>query len=372
VNEEQQMLRQSARDFLQTECDKAMLRRLEASDSGHSPELWKKMAELGWMGIAVPEELGGAGWSLLGLALLFEEIGGAAFDSPLLGHTLGTLLLLEGGDGEQQRTLLPGAARGERILSVAFAELEVSNDPRFVSLAARPVDGGYALSGSKLFVPYAGVADEILVAVRSAGSPGDERGITLLRVDRLAEGLRCSPLETIGMDRQFRVDFDRVVVPADRVVGEPGGGLPLLRSMLRMAAALECAEMVGGAEHELAMSADYTRERIQFDRPIGTFQAVQHHLANMFIDVQGARWTTYQAVCRLSEGRPAAREIAIAKAFTSDACQRVAFLAQQLHGGAGVDTGHDLHFYYRRAKALELNGGSAPIHLAALEKEIGL
>jgi alkylation response protein AidB-like acyl-CoA dehydrogenase len=372
LDEEQEMLRHSAREFLQAECDKSTVRKLEAGASGHSPELWEKLAELGWLGIAVPEEHGGAGWNLLGLAVLFEELGRAAFDSPLFGHTVASLLLVEGGSEEQQRALLPAAASGERILSLAFAEIGVSSDPRFVSLAARAADGGYTLNGSKLFVPYAGVADEILVAARTAGRVGDEDGITLFRVDQGAAGLRCSPLETIATDRQFQVDFDRVVVAADRIVGELGGGLPLLRSVLQKATALQCAEMVGGAEHEIQVTADYTKERVQFDRPIGTFQAVQHHLANMFIDVQGARWTTYQAVCRLSEKQPAARELAIAKAFTSDACQRVAFLAQQLHGGAGVDMDHDLHFYYRRAKALELNLGSAPIHLEALEKEIGL
>jgi len=372
LDDEQQMLRQAARDFLQAECDKSVVRELEVSDTGHSAELWSRMAELGWMGIVVPEKYGGAGWDLLGLAVLFEEIGRAGFDSPLFGHTLATLAILEGGSEEQKRALLPAATSGERILTLATAEVEVANNPRFISLPARPHGDGFALGGSKLFVPYASVAHEILVVARTEGEAGDEAGITLFRVDSRAPGLRCTPLQTIAMDRQFQVEFDDVLVSADRIVGQRNRGLPLLRSVLQKATAVQCAEMVGGAEHELHVTADYTKERIQFDRPIGTFQAVQHHLANMFIDVQGARGTSYQAVCRLSEGLPAARELAIAKAFTSDACQRVAFLAQQLHGGAGVDLDHDLHFYYRRAKALELNFGSAPIHLEALEKELGL
>jgi alkylation response protein AidB-like acyl-CoA dehydrogenase len=372
LDEEQQMLRQSARSFLQSECGKSVVRELEAGDTGHSDRLWKKMAELGWMGIIVPEEYGGAGWNLLGLAVLFEEIGRAAFDSPLFGHTLATLVLLEGGSEEQKRGLLPAMTTGERIFSVALAEAGVSTDPRFISFSAHPKGDGHVLTGSKLFVPYASVADEILVAARTAGAAGDETGITLFRVDRGAPDLRCTYVETIAMDKQFQVELDGVFVSADRVVGPLNEGLPLLLPVLAKATAIQCAEMVGGAEHELEATAEYTKERIQFDRPIGTFQAVQHHLANMFIDVQGARWTSYQAVCRLGEGLPAAREIAIAKAFTSDACQRVAFQAQQLHGGAGVDLDHDPHFYYRRAKALELNFGSAPIHLKALESEIGL
>ena len=372
LEEEQQMLRQSARDFLAAECDKSLVRKLEADPSGHSDELWKKMAELGWMGILVPEDYGGTGWNLLGLAVLFEELGRAAFDSPLFSHTLATLVILEAGSEEQKREILPHATSGDRILSLAVGEIGVSRDPRHVSFSARADGDSFTLNGTKLFVPYATVADEILVVARTRGSAGDEAGITLFRVDSRATGLRCSALETIAPDKQFQLDFDNVSVGAHEIVGGRDEGLRPLLAVMEKATAVQCAEMVGGAEHELQATADYTKERIQFDRPIGTFQAVQHHLANMYIDVQGARWTSYQAVCRLSEGLPAARELAIAKAFTSDACQRVAFLAQQLHGGAGVDLDHDLHFYYRRAKALELNFGSAPLYLEALEGEIGL
>jgi alkylation response protein AidB-like acyl-CoA dehydrogenase len=372
LEEEQQMLRQAAREFLRAECDKAVLRELEASESGHSAPLWKRMAELGWMGIAVPEEYGGAGWGLLGLGVLFEEIGRAAFDSPLLATSLAGLLILEGGTDSQREQILPRVTSGERILSLALAEPEVSNDPRFVSVAARPEGDGYSISGTKLFVPYANVADQILVVVRTEGVPGDEEGISLVLVDGGAPGIRLAPLQTIAPDRQYQVDLDQVRVSSDRVLGVPGQALPVLRSVLAKASAIRCAEMLGGAEHSLEVTAEYTKGRIQFDRPIGTFQAVQHRLADMFTDIQGSRWTTYQALVRLSQGVPAGRELAIANAFTTEACVRVAFGAQQLHGGIGIDLDYDLHFYFRRAKALELSFGSAPLHLEALEREIGL
>ncbi len=372
LDEQQQMLRDTARDFLQSECDKSVVRKLEASDSGHSPELWKKMADLGWMGIAVPEEYGGVGLGLLELAVLFEEIGRAAFDSPLFATILGTLAILEAGTKAQKSEWLPPAAAGESILTVALAEQEVSNDFRFVSVPAQAKEGGYEIRGAKLFVPYALLADLIVVAARTAGTPGEEAGITLFAADAKAAGIRCTFLPTMAPDKQYLVEFDGVWIPADRILGDLNAGFPIIRSVLAQAVALQCAEMVGGAEHELDVTAAYTKERVQFDRPIGTFQAVQHRLADMLTDVQGARWTSYQAICRLSRGLPAAKELAIAKAFTSDACQRVAFGAQQLHGGIGVDLDYDLHFYYRRAKALELKFGSAPLHLQALEKEIGL
>jgi alkylation response protein AidB-like acyl-CoA dehydrogenase len=228
------------------------------------------------------------------------------------------------------------------------------------------------ITGTKLFVPYAKVADQILVVTRTEGVPGDEAGLTLFLVDGGAPGLRLTPLETIAPDRQYQVDLDDVRVSSGRVLGAPNQGLPVLRSVLAKTSAIRCAEMLGGAEHQLEVTAEYTKERVQFDRPIGTFQAVQHRLADMFIDVQGARWTSYQALCRLSQGLPAGTELAIANAFTSDACMRVAFGAQQLHGGAGVDLDHDLHFYFRRAKAIELKLGAAPVHLKALEAQLGL
>jgi alkylation response protein AidB-like acyl-CoA dehydrogenase len=177
-------------------------------------------------------------------------------------------------------------------------------------------------------------------------------------------------LITIAADKQFEVVFDKVSVSDSDILGSLHKGLPMVKAVLRKATAIQCAVMVGGAQQELELTAEHTKTRIQFDRPIGTFQAVQHRLADMFVDVQGARWTTYQAVWRLSEGLPADREVTIAKAFSNIACQRVAASAQQLHGGIGVDKDYDLHFYFRRAKAFELSLGSTPFHLKTLEAEL--
>lgn len=372
LDEQQRMLQTAARDFLAAECDKAVVRQLEASDSGHSPQLWKKLAALGWTGIAIAEQYGGVGLGVFELAVLFEEIGKAAFDSPLFSAATATLALAAGATEAQKQSLLPQVASGELIPTLAAAEREVSNDFRFVSVPARLKDGVYVIQGTKLFVPYATVADELLVVARTAGQPGDDSGLSIFMVPTTAPGVACSPLKTIAPDKQFRVDFDSVRVSADRTVGQLNQGLELLKPVVDTAAAIQCAEMVGNAQHELDVTAKYTAERVQFDRPLGSFQAVQHHLANMCIDVQGARWTSYQAIARLSQGLPAARELAIARAFTNDACQRVAFTAQQLHGGIGVDIAHDLHFYYRRAKAMELRFGAAPIHLETVAQEIGL
>ncbi|MBM3132938.1 MAG: acyl-CoA dehydrogenase [Chloroflexi bacterium] len=372
LNEQQEMLRSSARDFLKSECPKSVVREIEASDSGYMPALWKKMAGLGWMGIIIPEEYGGVGWGLIEEAVLFEEFGRAAMPGPMFPALMSTLFILEAGTGEQKRRFLPGVASGDLILTMALDEPGAICDPKFVASRAAPGSGGYVLSGTKLFVPYAHSANSMLVVARTAGNPGDEEGVTVLAVNAGAPGIRLTPMKTIAADKKFQVDFDGLNVSSGDVAGKPGGAVPSLKLALEKATAIQCAEMLGGAQQELEMTAAYTKTRVQFDRPIGTFQAVQHRLADMFIDVQSARWTTYQAVWRLSNSLPSAWELAIAKMITGRACQRVAFSAQQLYGGIGVDMEGDLQFYYRREKALELTLGTPAYHLKGLEVALGL
>ncbi len=370
LNEEQQMLRNSARDFLKAKYDKTALRELEASESGHSQKLWKQMAQLDWMGIIIPEYHGGVGWGLMELAILFEELGRAAFDGPLLCTVMGTMALVEGGSKDQKKKLLPKIASGKLILTMAIEEANVAYDLKQISASAEKTDSGYILNGTKLFVPYAEVAEGIVVAARTNGTAGDPQGITLFLLDTKTPGIQISPYDTLAPDKQYQVDLKNISATPDAVLGELDNGLDLICAIYKQATALTCTEMVGGAQHEMEVTAEYTKKREQFGRPLGSFQAVQHRLADMYTDVQGARWTSYQAVSCLSKGLSAKRELSIAKTFTSDACQRVAFGAQQLHGGMGVDTDYDLHFYFRRAKAMELKFGSAPVHLEALEREI--
>ncbi len=369
-NEEQKMLRDSARDFLKSECPTTVIGELEESDKGYSPKLWKKMARLDWMSIIVPEAYDGMGWGLLDLAVLFEEFGRAAMPGPMFATVMGTLAVLEGGTEAQKQRFLPEVAAGKLILTLAVEEPEAVYDPKFTAVRAIADTDGYVINGTKRFVPYAHVADYLLVVARTSGDPGDEEGLAVFVVDAKAPGIGLTPIKTIAADKQYQVDFENVAVSSDDVMGKAGEGLGMVKAVLEKAAAIHCAEAAGGAQQELDMTAKYTKERQQFDRPIGTFQAVQHRLADMYIDVRAARWTTYQAVWRLSEGLESTRELSIAKAITSRACRRVAFSAQQLHGGIGVDMDYDLHFYFRRAKAFELKFGSPSFHLEALGAEI--
>jgi alkylation response protein AidB-like acyl-CoA dehydrogenase len=372
LSEEQELLRKSARDFLAAECPKALVKEIEAGDLGYSNELWRKMADLGWMGLIIPEEYKGEGFSLLDLAVLFEEFGRAAVPGPMFcTTTMGALPIMEWGSEEQKKTLLPKIASGDVIMTMALSEPDVNYDPRFVGTKAESRDGGFEVTGTKLFVPYAHVAHHILVVARTQGEPGDDKGLTVLLVDGKAGAIKCHPLVTIARDKQFEVVFEKVPAPAEDVLGGVNEALPMVQSILQKAGALECAMAVGGAQQELEITAEHTKTRKQFDRPIGTFQAAQHRVADMFVDVSGARWTTYQAIWRLSEDLPAGREVAIAKAFTNMASQRVAASAQQLHGGLGVDLDYDLHFYFRRAKSYDLNLGVTAHHMKALEAEFG-
>ncbi len=369
-NEEQEILRNTARDFFKAKCDKKIIEELEASDTGHSEDLWKQMAELGWMGVIIPEEYDGVGLTIMELAILFEEFGWAAMPGPLMGTVMGSLAILEGGSEDQKKSILPKVAEGNLILAMAVEEPEVNFDMKQISVQAEKKYDGYVINGTKLFVQYPTVADNLIVAARTSGVAGDADGVTLFVVDAKSAGITCFPMKTIASDKQFQVDFNDVAVSADSIVGSHDKAVSLLASVRKKSTALLCAEMVGGALREVEMTAAYTREREQFDRPLGSFQAVQHRLADMYIDAHGARLASYQAIWCLSVDKDADREIAIAKAFTSRAARDVAFSAQQLHGGIGVDMDYDLHFYYRRAKAMELKLGHEAYHINTLGADL--
>ncbi|MFC1926128.1 acyl-CoA dehydrogenase family protein [Chloroflexota bacterium] len=372
LSEEQKLLQKTAHDFLENKCPKSLVRELEASESGYSPEIWKSMADMGWLGLIFPEKYGGAGGSLIDLAVLFEEFGKAVFPSPMFSTVvLGALPILEAGNEQQKTELLPKVAKGEILLTLALTEPGAERDPKAISTRALPEQNGFSINGTKLFIQNAHIADLMLVVART-GKVSNGNGLTAFIVEGKAPGIGLTPLVTIGGDKQFEVTFNNVSSSNSDIVGELDAGWPLMTSMLQKATAIQCAETVGVMQAALDMSAKYASGRIQWGRPIGSFQAIQHRLADMLIDTDGARLTAYQAAWKISKGLPATREVAFAKAWISEACQRVAFSAQQVHGGLGVDIDSDLHFYFRRAKALELNLGSAPFHYKTVEAELGV
>jgi alkylation response protein AidB-like acyl-CoA dehydrogenase len=365
LSEEQRMLQATARDFLGKECPPALVRDMERDPAGHPLELWRKMTELGWQGLAIPESYGGQGFSFLELMLLLEEMGRVCLPGPFFATVvLGAITVAGGGTEEQKRRLLPLLAGGEATMTLALTEAGGRWDAGGVCCTARPHGDSYLISGTKLFVPYAHVADWLIVAARTIGDgETSEPGITLFLVEGNAQGVDISILDTMGGDRQCEVRMQDVDVGASSILGDVGEGWPIIQRTLEHAVVAKCAEMVGGSQWVLEMTVQYARDRVQFDRPIGSFQAVQHHCANMAADVDGSRFITYLAAWKLSQGLRCSKEVSTAKAWVSEAYRRVTKTAHQVHGGIGFTLDHDLQLYYRQAKAGASAFGNTDYHL---------
>jgi len=319
------------------------------------------------MGLVFPEEYGGSGFSFLDLAVLLEEMGRACLPGPFFaGVILGGMTILELGNETQKGEFLPRIAEGELIVTLAMTEPEGGYSPDTVTVEAVAGGSDYVISGTKIFVPYAHVADYVICVARTA------RGVTLFLVDGKSPGISLTRLDTIAGDKQYEVLFDKVKVPEENILGTGGQGHIQLQPVLLKAAVAKCAEMVGGAQQVLEMTVDYVKERKQFGVPVGSFQAVQHHCADMMIDIYASRFITYQAAWRISEGLPYSREAAMAKAWVSDAYKRVAKLGHQSMGGVSVIEDHDMPLYSKRAKAAELTLGDADFHREAVAGELGL
>ncbi|MBI4308538.1 MAG: acyl-CoA/acyl-ACP dehydrogenase [Chloroflexi bacterium] len=373
LTEEQEMLKKMARDFLDKEAPKSYVRAMEEDERGYTPEVWKKMAELGWLGLVLPEKYGGMGGSFLDLIVLLEEMGRAVLPGPFFSTVLlGAYTLLEAGTEEQKKEVLPKVARGERILTLALTEPSATWDARGVQLQATAHGKDYNLNGTKLFVPDARVADDLIVVARTKEGGRPEEGISLFLVDAKSPGIAYTLLKTIAADKQCEVVFNKVAVPGKDLVGKLHEGWPVGEKVLQRAAIAKCAEMAGGAQKVLEMTVDYAKQRVQFGRPIGSFQAIQHYCANMVTDVDGARFITYEAAWRLQEDLPCAKEISMAKAWTSEAYRRVTALGHQVHGGIGFTIEHDMQLYFRRAKAAELAFGDGDFHRERVAQEMGL
>ncbi len=363
LSEIQQMLKSSAQEFLARECPVSLVREMEEDEQGYPDGLWRQMVGLGWTGVPFPEQYGGTGGDFLDLAVLLEEMGRALAPSPYFSTVvLGGLTVLDAGTEAQQSDLVSGICAGTVLMTLALTEVSASYEPWGVETTASATESGYRLDGLKLFVPDAHVANTIIVAARTASSNDPAQGITLFLVPGDSAGLEIGQINTIGSERQFEVRLNGVNVAADAVLGEVGGGWPTVERALQRAVAGHCIEMLGGAGAVVDMTVEYVKQRTQFGRPVGTFQAVQHHCAEMAIDVEGSRGVAYQAAWRLAQGLPAQREVSIAKAWISEAYRRVCSMAHQCHGAIGFTKEHNLQLYTRRAKVHELSYGDVHHH----------
>ena len=355
--EEQEALRKSAREFLTDRSTTALVRKLMDDKTGFDEGLWKEMSALGWMGTAIAESDGVLGLGLIELAVLSEEMGRAILPSPFFSSVgLAAPVVARATDGELRKRILEGIAAGELRATVALAEEEGRWDAAGIKAKAVPAEGGYKLSGTKMFVPDAHVADEIVVAVRTARSKDPREGISLFLVPTADKKVKIKQLDTIDRTRRLcQVKIGGVAVGADRRLGAEGEGWSMLEPALDRAATVLSAEATGLATKVLELSRDYAKERTQFDRPIGSFQAISHRIANMLLLTENARSNTYYAAWALEEGAPdGPLATATAKVAASEAARVVAQDGIQVHGGIGFTWEHDMHLYYRRAKWCEL------------------
>ncbi|HET9533206.1 MAG TPA: acyl-CoA dehydrogenase family protein [Blastocatellia bacterium] len=367
--QEQEMIRGQAAEFLKKEWPTGYVRELMESEHGHSDDLWEKMVSMGWMGLIFPEEYGGVGLSFVEQAVVLEQMGralvpGSYFSTVLLAG----LTLMEAASDEQKKRWLSPIAEGKLKATLALAERGVVSGSESITVRADRAGGGYVINGTKLFVPDAHIADLIICAART----GD--GISLFAIDRKSDGVGVTPLKTLDQTRRlYELSFEQVKTSPSSMIGEPGRAWPSMERVLNKAVVGVCAEMAGGTTRALEMSVEYAKARVQFGRPIGSFQAIQHRCADMLLLAESARSAVYAAACAASEGDENLPLMAsISKAYTSEAYTRVTGEAIQIHGGMGFTWEHDVHLYFKRAKADEVSFGDASYHRERVARLIGL
>jgi alkylation response protein AidB-like acyl-CoA dehydrogenase len=371
LSNDQELIRQSVRRFLENECPKDKVRALRASDQGYDLEMWRKMVDLGWMGLAVPEDYGGTGGQFLDLAVLFEEMGRSLLPGPFFS-TVGACLLplLSFGTEEQKQKYVPPIVNGEAIWSLALTEAGRGCDASAIRLQARAEGDAYVLSGSKSFVPFAKAANHLLVVARTRDGQKSEEGVTVFIADAKTPGITPESIPTVAEDKRYEVRFEDVRVPQANTLGATDRGWEIVESLLQGAAILKAAEMLGGAQAVLDMTTQYSKERVQFGEVIGSFQAVQHNLVDLFVDIEGLRYLVYQAAWQQSSGSPSALLASMAKAKANDVYQRTCIDGIKLHGAIGFTEELDLGLYHRCTMASRNAFGSTSFHRERVAGEL--
>ncbi len=373
--EEQEELRQTARAVLAEHASSERVRAAMTSERGWDDGLWKQLgAELGWTAVHIPEQYGGLGLGYVELVALLEIMGEHLVCSPYFATlALGANALLVAGSEAQKQQWLPAIAEGERTATLAWTESNGRWDADGIETRCEPDGDGYVLRGSKRYVVDGHLAQTLIVAARSPGSAG-QQGVSLFVVDGNATGLESKPLPTVDSTRrQAEIRLSDVRVPASARLGEEGQGAALLAKTLDLAAVALAAEQVGGAQRCLDMAVDYAKQRVQFGRPIGSFQAIKHKCADMMVAVESARSAVYYAACVAEDdGDELPRVASLVKAYCSDAYFRCAADNIQIHGGVGFTWEYDCHLFFKRAKASETFLGDSAYHRELVAQRIGL
>ena len=370
--EEQEILRKFAKDFMVEKFPKKYIRELEETELGYSPDIWKEMASLGWMGLPFPEDYGGADMTFLDLAVLLEEMGRASMPGPYFSTVLlGAFPIIDSGSDEQKKTFIPEVSSGSKLLTMALMETGGRYDASEIKVKAVSEGDSWIINGTKLFVTDAHVADYILCVARTSDSSKPEDGITVFIVDAKSTGVEIAQLSAIS-GKYCEVVFKDVKVSKGAVLGEVNKGWSVVTKAIDRAEVAKCCEMVGMAQKVLDMTVDYAKERKQFGKPIGVFQIIQHYCADIFTYVEGMRLSTYKAAWMINEDIPCSSEIAVAKSWAIQAADKIMDLSHQIHAAMGVTIEYDLHYYTRRLKTAELNFGDVKHYHDIVSQGMGL
>ncbi len=355
---DQKLIQESIREFLQKECPYERAKELEEAERGYDPGLWRKMAELGYLGIAFPEEYGGTGGSFIELMIIAEELGKAACPSPFFSTVIQCgLLILEAGAEEQKRDLLRGIASGNLILALAQYEEDGSYLPSSVNVKAERDGRQLALNGTKMFVKDANIADRLVVVAK-----GPESGVSLCLVGAGEPGVAISKMRTIGMDNTCEVIFRNVRIDMDAIVGQVGDGGEALAKTTIKATLVKCAEMIGGCKACINMTAAYAKQRKQYGAPIGGFQIIQHYMADMLVAYDTSHNYLYKVGWMTEQGMDCAAETSALKACINKNYRFIAAKAVQIHGAIGTTREANAGLFYRRAKSMEYEMGDTNFH----------
>ena len=371
-SEEQEELRQTVRRFLEDKSPESEVRRLMETTEGYDEAVWKQMGqELGLQGLHIPEEFGGQGFSFIELGIVLEEMGRVLLCAPYYSSVvLAANAILNAGSDAQKQALLPGIASGDTIAALAFTEANGRWGADGITLVAAESGGGYTLTGEKMFVLDGHTADLIVVAARTAGSEGTD-GISFFTVSGDADGLHRTALSTMDQTRkQAKLDFNNV---AAEPLGTPGNQWEALSKTLDQAAVALSNECVGGAQFVLDMSVQYAKDRVQFGRPIGSFQAIKHKCADMLLEVESSKSAAYYASWAAAEDNDELPVVApLAKAYVTEAYFHCTAENIQIHGGIGFTWEHPAHLYFKRAKSSEIFLGDPSYHREILAQRIGI
>jgi alkylation response protein AidB-like acyl-CoA dehydrogenase len=369
LTESEAMLRATALDFLRRDAPKEVVQHLLDTDTGVTDDLWRKAAEMGWLGIIIPPEYGGSGYPLTSAGVLFEALGSAPLPGPYFTSSiLGSLVLLHACDEEQKQRLLPAVAKGDEVLALALTEADAGWDASSIETAATASGDGFVLDGTKVFCVDAQAATKLIVVARTGSSSAPEAGVSLFLVDREAAGVSVRRLPGFLAGRAFEVRFEGAKVARSALLGGEGDGWGPLQAAITAATPVLCAYKAGGSQAVIEMAIEYSRIRVQFGQAIGRFQRVQDMIIEMVTHADAAKWAAYEALWKLDTGQPAKESVHLAKVLASQGYWEVCTLGHQVFSGVGYSRESPISFHTRTSRSLHHYLGEPSHHRRKLAR----